>query len=158
MRISIFLRRRHCYPFPTLRSGAENIITLRFVTMGCREMRVGESDQDGVHALRLDGERDMKRYEHNLMVGNNLGARGSIVRLFSILHNNFVNRVLLYTTIFHVVVVPQEYCRICAENPRSRFGRCISTYLLYLGFLRSHGPLEIKDGAVDIEGKLEAVW
>jgi hypothetical protein len=80
-----FRCRRDYYSVPTLRSGAENIITLRFVTLGSREMRVGESDQDRVDALRLDGERAMNRYEQDLMIGSSLEAGDSIVRSFSVL-------------------------------------------------------------------------
>lgn len=44
-----------------------------------REERFGECDQDRVDALRLDGERDMGRYEHDLMIGSGLEAGDSIV-------------------------------------------------------------------------------
>lgn len=80
-----FRCRRDYYSVPTLHSGTENIITLRFVTLGSREMRAGESDQDQVDALRLDGERAMKKYEHDLMIGKGLESGDSIVRSFSAL-------------------------------------------------------------------------
>ncbi|QKX62995.1 uncharacterized protein TRUGW13939_10163 [Talaromyces rugulosus] len=80
-----FRCRRGYYSTPTLRSGLENIITLRFVTLGSREDRFGQCDQDQVDALRLGGERDMGKYEHDLMVGNGLEAGDSIVRSFSVL-------------------------------------------------------------------------
>ncbi|KAH8704096.1 hypothetical protein BGW36DRAFT_404330 [Talaromyces proteolyticus] len=80
-----FRCRRDYYSTPTLRSGLENIITLRFVTLGSREERSGEFDQGRVDALRLDSERNMTRYKHDLMLGSRFQAGDSIVRSFSVL-------------------------------------------------------------------------
>lgn len=85
-----FRCRRDYYSTPTLPSGLANIITLRFVTLGSREQRFG-CDQARVDALRLDGERGMGRYEHDLMIGSGLEAGDSIVRSFSVLdEKNFL--------------------------------------------------------------------
>lgn len=80
-----FQCRRDYYLMPTLLSDLENIITLRFVTLGSREQRSGKCDQARVDALRLDGENDMGRYEHDLLLGSGLEAGDSIVRSFSVL-------------------------------------------------------------------------
>lgn len=86
-----FQCRRDYYSFPTLLSDLENIITLRFVTLGSREQRFGKCDQARVDALRQDGERDMARYEHDLLLGSGLEAGDSIVRSFSVLdEKNFI--------------------------------------------------------------------
>lgn len=84
-----FKCRRDYFSSPTLPSGAENFITLRFITVGSREAKsetnLVEPDQDMVDDLRADGEKAMHRYEHDLQVGNNLKEGDSIVRAFSVL-------------------------------------------------------------------------
>ncbi|KAH8821379.1 hypothetical protein F5884DRAFT_850611 [Xylogone sp. PMI_703] len=85
-----FLFRKKHYSAPSLRSGRENIITLRFVTLGSREHRSKVNlsdnfDQCRVDALRMDGEAAMDKYERDLRFGYSLKEGDSIVRSFSIL-------------------------------------------------------------------------
>lgn len=79
----MFSPRQLYFSTPSLPSASENIVTLRFITIGCR--RPKETSQDHVDQLRDNGARDMKVYKHSLQLNReHVKAGDSIVRRYSV--------------------------------------------------------------------------
>jgi hypothetical protein len=78
----IFLSRQPYFTIPSLPSAAENIITLRFITIGRRHS--SEISQHHIDRLRDDGAREMDFYQHDLKLGRgeNIKSGDSIVRRY----------------------------------------------------------------------------
>ena len=71
---------------PSLPSTSNNIISLRFITIGQRDRRAQITDRKAVDELRQTGAKAMARYLHTLNsnMEMNSGLGNSIVRAFSI--------------------------------------------------------------------------
>ena len=79
----MFSPRQLYFSTPSLPSASENIITLRFITIGRR--RPKETSQGHIDQLRDDGARDMKVYKHSLQLNReHVKAGDSIVRRYSV--------------------------------------------------------------------------
>lgn len=70
------------YPLPSLPSYSNNIVRLRYVTIGHRKMRGREADQREIDRLRSHGHMAMDRYLHalNQSLDSRSGPGDSIVR------------------------------------------------------------------------------
>lgn len=79
-----YLARQPYFSVPPLPSAAENIITLRFVTLGFRHPT--GSSQRHIDRLRSDGIKDMDTYFHNLKRNRETQVKigDSIVRRYSV--------------------------------------------------------------------------
>lgn len=70
------------YPLPSLPSYSDNIVKLRYVTIGHRKMRGKEANQREIDRLRSHGHTGMDRYLHalNQSLDSRTGPGDSIVR------------------------------------------------------------------------------
>lgn len=80
-----FRSRREYFASPALPSTFKNIITLRFITIGSREVKKAKSNQETVDRLRAEGRRAFQRYKNDLMLNNGIKEGDSIIRRFSVL-------------------------------------------------------------------------
>jgi hypothetical protein len=79
-----YVARQSYFSVPSLPSAAENIITLRFITLGFRHPT--GSSQGHIDRLRSDGIKDMDTYLHHLKINRDAHVKvgDSIVRRYSV--------------------------------------------------------------------------
>jgi hypothetical protein len=77
-----FQSRFDYFSLPSLPSCSDNIIRLPFVTLCCREDKIGKSNQGIIDELRMNGGKAMDIYTHRLKLDAKVGD--SIVRRYSV--------------------------------------------------------------------------